>query len=185
MTMPLAATVNNRVYDVIQSTTVPGTITSSTTFQTYSAFFFKFTDVDQNASLGAVFDQYRVVMLEVTFLPRMTIESSGSANTGLFTSVIDYDDATALTHDYQAYDYENALTGRGLDPQKRTWRPHAAVAAYGGGVFTSFANEESPWIDAASGTVQHYGLKTAWTVTDAAYTIDVLTRVWLQFRNVR
>jgi len=66
----------------------------------------------------------------------------------------------------------------------RKWRPHIATAAYSG-VFTSFKNEPSTWIDVASPGVQHYGLKVAADVTSTnSVAIKMFVRVWVQFRNV-
>jgi len=182
--MPLASTINTKVYDIIQHTGTPVTISSSTTLATFGIVNFYLNLLDQATQLAAVFDQYRVMMMEVSVLPRVNTEYLPAVNTGLLTTVIDYDDSTALTTTAQAYDYENALTGRGLDPQKRTFIPHIAVASYSGS-FTSYANRAQQWIDCSSGGVFHYGLKTAWSPTDAVYTCDLVTRVWMQFRNVR
>jgi len=122
-------------------------------------------------------------MVEVTFMPTANM-NAGTGAFGYFTTVVDYDDATALTLPAQALDYSNALSGEGYQAQRRVFKPHVAIAAYSG-AFTSFANEESPWIDNISSGVQHYGVKTAWTVTAALQHMDVNVRMWLQFRNVR
>jgi hypothetical protein len=184
VTMPLAATINNRSYSVIQTSATVNTLTSSSVSVTYGNFSYTLSLIDQVNSFTAVFDQYRIRMVELTFYPRVTVESLNTVNTGLLATVIDYDDASNLTSFAAALDYENCLVGRGLDPQKRTFIPHVAMAAYSG-AFTSFANVGDQWIDCASTGVVHYGAKTAWTITDVAYTMDAVSRVWLEFRNVR
>jgi hypothetical protein len=123
-------------------------------------------------------------MLEISYIPRSNSNTALTSNEGLFTTVIDYDDATALSTQAQALDYSSALTCEGYLSQRRVFVPHIAVAAYSG-TFTSFANEEAPWIDSSSNSVQHYGLKTAWTASTSVCTYDLLIRGWFQFRNVR
>jgi hypothetical protein len=181
---PLRDAFLNKVYGTVQTTSATVTLTSSAVANTFGYVSFTLALLDQVNQWTSVFDQYRVRMMEVTFRPRMTQESVSTANTGLFTTVIDVDDSALLTTIGQANDYATALTGRGLDNQRRTLVPHVAMAAYSG-AFTSFVNDVDQWIDAASTGVIHYGVKTAWTITDVAYSIDTTTRVWVEFRNVR
>jgi hypothetical protein len=144
-----------------------------------ASVYFTLSALDQSSSLTTVFDQYRIVMIESTFYPQ-----SAAPPNGLVTSVIDYDDASTLASVGQALDYSNAMTVIGSVGFTRTFRPHCAVAAYSG-AFTSFANEESPWIDCASASVQHYGIKLASTPTSSVIVYNAINRLWLQFRNVR
>jgi len=180
---PLRGTVGNNVYDIIQ-TGNSAVITSSGVANVYSAYYVSLNQFDQYTSLTAVFDQYRIRMVEATFRPRVTQETANSANTGLFATVIDVDDGALLTTFAQAEDYQTCSIGRGLECQTRTCIPHAAMALYSG-AFSSYGNVASPWIDTSSSTVQHYGFKTAWTSTDVAYVMDVQFRAWFQFKNVR
>jgi len=182
---PLRYTGLNVPFNLIQTQAASGiSLTSSTTVPTFTATNFTLSGLDQAASLQAVFDQYRIKMIEVSFHPRVSQESSTSANTGIFTTVVDVDDSTTLSSIGSANDFSTALTGRGFDSQVRTFVPHVAGAVYSG-AFTSFSNLTSPWIDTLSPNVQHYGIKTAWSSTDSVYTFDASVRVWYQFRNVR
>jgi hypothetical protein len=181
---PLRASLVNKTYKVMQTAPQVTAIISSSSGPSYSFINFYFGLLDNVAAWQTCFDQYRVDMLEVTFRPRMSFESSSTANTGTFVTVVDVDDSTTLTSVAAALDYATALTGRGFEIQKRTFKPHAAIAAYSGS-FTSYANVTSPWIDMASTSVYHYGVKTAWTQTDSVYTIDTTTRVLFTLRNVR
>jgi len=180
---PLRGSLSNHRYGVIQTTATPVTITSSAVATTYGNVNFILNLLDQYSSFTSVFDQYRIRMAEVAFRPR-TIPLLAATNTGLFATVLDFDDGNNLTTFAQAEDYENAMIGKGDEPQRRTLIPHAALAAYSG-AFTSFANVQDMWIDAASSGVVHYGIKTAWTQTDVAYTTDITVRYWVEFRNVR
>jgi len=181
---PLRESFDNQVYNIIQAYNAPS-ITSSNAVNQFQAFAVQLNNVDQYSSMIAVFDQYRIVMAEFVFMPTGN-QLNTSSFAGLFTTVVDYDDVTPLTSVAAALDYSNSMTGEGYQPQRRVFKPHVAIAAYQSvGVTSGYANVESPWIDAASYNVQHYGVKTVWTVTTAAYRYDVVVRLWLQFRNVR
>jgi hypothetical protein len=176
---------NNGVHRVVQSYELPALLTASNAATTFGAINFMASSLDQISSLGAVFDQYKIERIEVWLIPRISnVQTSVLINTGLFHSVIDFDDSAVLSSVGQALDYSNCVVSSGTDGHYRTWVPHAAMAAYGG-AFTSFANVESPWIDAVSTAVQHYGLKTVWTQCDAAYIMDAVVRLHTAWRNVR
>jgi len=175
---------DNTVYKIVQGN-ASGTAASSSSANTYSQWYYSLGNLDQASSLAAVFDQYRITKIEIMFMPRVSaVAASTSLNTGVFSTVVDYDDASALTTLAQAQDYANVISSPGSVGHYRVFEPHVAVAAYSGS-FSSYANETSPWIDCASTSVQHYGVKTAWSQTDAVYTYDVYAHLWLEFRNVR
>jgi len=120
----------------------------------------------------------------VWFQPRISATTAASQNVGLFASVIDYDDAASPSSVQALLDYQNVVYASGTVGHYRRFKPHVAVAAYTG-AFTGYSNVTSPWIDAASTTVAHYGVKTGWTVTDTAYSMDILVRLRTSWRNVR
>jgi len=173
----------NQIFKVTQSVPLTG-FTTSTTLSVFTAYLFRFSDVDQTASLAVVFDQYRIDEVEVWIIPRFTENVSESINPGLLYSAVDYDDATAVSTIGAMQDYTNVLQTGGTSGHYRRFKPHIAVAAYNGS-FGGFANAASQWIDAASNTVQHYGLKVGVTATTAAQVYDVQARYHMSFRNVR
>lgn len=181
---PSKMTTNNQVYKFVQQVSI-GTNASSTTLNVFTGTFFTLSQIDQVAQLQAVFDQYRIDEIEFWIWPRAGNQNVGaSVDQGLLASVVDYDDASSLSSFASALDYSNVCVTSGRDGHYRRFKPHVAVAAYSG-AFTSFANEESPWLDMASPGVQHYGVKTAWTPTDVVYGQSFQARFHLSCRNVR
>jgi len=180
---PLSQTLNTKVFNLVATYEAQAVHVSSAAVPTFVAFSFVLSNFDKATSYEAVFDQYRIVMVETTWIPGSTTIVSGG-NSGLFTTVIDYDDDTALTTIGNALDYASALTTDGITRHKRTFRPHIAAAVYSG-AFTSFANLSGQWIDCASPAVKHYGIKSAWSVTTNVYSYDLIIRAHLQFRNTR
>jgi len=80
----------------------------------------------------------------------------GAGLTDLYC-VIDYDDASSLTlaTSQSAANVIKLSPGESL---QRTFTPRIAVAAYNAS-FSGFANLADQWIDSASTSVQHYGVK--------------------------
>jgi hypothetical protein len=101
-------------------------------------------------------------------------------------SVVDYDDNTALASVGAATDYSNCVTCPQSLGVYRHFKPHCANALYGGSVFTSYGNLTSPWIDAASSSVPHYGVKIAASATSsAAQTFDLVIRLHTEWKSTR
>jgi len=177
--------VDNAPYRITQMAWTSAWLVANTVTVDQAVKNFQFSDLDQYTSLAAVFDQYRILKVECWIEPRVTtVTQAAATNLGQMASVIDYDDSATLTNFASYLDYQNVFVGGGADGHYRCFSPHAAIAAYSG-TFASFANEASPWIDAASPNVQHYGLKACTTVADAAYVYDLRVRYHLELRNVR
>lgn len=183
MSFPVVRGVDNQVYTFSQEYKLAAVI-SSTSSDSFTATAFAVSSLSEISSLTTIFDQYRIKQVEWMCFPRITSEAASTFVPGIFCTVVDYDDATALSSVAAALNYQNALTTNGTDGHYRCFTPHCAVAAYSG-TFTSYANVESPWIDAASTGVQHFGVKTAWQQTDAVYTMDVIVRLRTEWRNAR
>jgi len=112
----------------------------------------------------ALFDKYRLVQIQVEFLPQM---EESSFQPGVTTSIpvvgtaIDYDDANAPGSLNDILQYETFTTVPLGTYFKRCLTPHASLAAYSG-TFTSYnVAPSTTWFDAASPAVQYYGLKVA------------------------
>lgn len=144
-----------------KGTYTPGNITSSSTVPIANSFSFQASLLSEFTNLSAVFDQYAIVAAVCRFVPLSFTSTSSSTTPGLFLSVIDHDDSTALVSVGAAQEYPSLLETVQTVGQTRVVYPRIAVAAYSG-AFTSFANQRS-WVDCASSTVQHYGLKTLLT----------------------
>ncbi len=181
---PLSTSFDNKVFNIIKSVKLTDAV-SSNVANTYTAYNFQLGDVGDNVSLGNIFDQYRIMMVELEFIPGSNSQTSAANNMGLFTTVLDYDDSSVLTSIASALDYSSAITTEGYERQRRVLVPKVAVAAYAG-AFTAYAVQTQQWIDVASSTVQHYGCKTAWTPTSTnGVAISVIAKYWLQFRCTR
>jgi len=181
--MKLTVPVKSEV--VIMRSYIDSSVGQSSSAITYNARNFTFAQIGDYTNLAAVFDQYKILAVEVLYQPRNNFENA-AVNLGRFHTVLDYDDSTVLTSVSQATNYENCITGQNYQAQRRCLRPRIAVAAYSGS-FTSYANMADQWIDVASASVQHYGVKEVFEQGTVSYlnAMDVEVRVALALRASR
>jgi len=163
-------------------------LTQSSSVGAFLQINFTFANSDQDsAAYASVFDQYRIVAAEVLLTPRITMATQVSPYpAGFLYTVLDYDDATALTSVQAAQNYASCIVTPVTEAVRRCVKPRIAVAAYSG-AFTSFANMSDQWIDAASTGVIHYGIKCAMDVgtASALAVYDLEQTVVFQFRSQR
>jgi hypothetical protein len=177
---------NGNLYDnspanVVDGGRVSNVLVTSTTINSFGALSFTLSGIlPDYANWVAVYDQYRIFAVEVTF-----ILNQGTGAQGEVFSVIDYDDTNNLGSLSDAMAYPNVIVSNLNNTVVRSFRPHVAVALYGGSTFTSYGNVADQWIDAASPGVPHYGIKWCATPTQAVFTYDALVRMHVQFRNPR
>jgi len=155
-------------------------VTTSVGGPVYAGAQFTLNMFSNAAEYTALFDQYRIDEIEVW------IESSevmsATVGSAAFHTAIDLDDANVPTAISQVSGKQNALTSLVGTGHYHKFQPHMAVAVYSG-TFTSFGNEPAGWIDVASPTVAHYGLKLATAAADgAARLIYLTTRAKISFR---
>jgi hypothetical protein len=179
---PSVGEFDNTPFNVVDGFENLAVLTTSTVGNTFVSITATLSSLNDYASYTSVFDQYRIMGIESIFTP-----SNGALLTttiGHVHSVLDYDDNTSITP-AQALDYPNCIISNLGDTVVRSFKPHIALAAYAGGVFTSFANTTGQWIDCSSSGVVHYGLKIAVNPTSVAINYDSIIKLWLQFRNPR
>jgi hypothetical protein len=168
----------NLVYPFEFTTNVSPNVTSSTTLESDYTFFFQLNNVLNVSSLTTIFDAYRIVGVRFKFIPL-----TGTQGAPLYT-VIDYDDATTTTiATMQNYDTLKISPPGGVF--ERCFVPRVAVGVYGSSVFTNFGQAQDMWINSASPSVQHYGLKAGLPLSATPTTWAVSYTLKIQFKNVK
>jgi len=136
-------------------------ISQQASVETTGAFQFTLSGATGYTEFVALFDSYRIGYVKVQFKPvynMQTISSVSNIVTPNLYSAIDLDDNTAVAISVLE-EYGTSKTTNFDKEQVRTLTPRAAMAVYSG-AFTSFAMvPKDGWIDVASPTVQHYGIK--------------------------
>jgi len=129
---------------------------------TAGAFNFQLSaDTGNSATYAALFDQYRVVAWDAVFRPKQSVTFDGvsTAFSQPLYVVIDFDDSTALASVAVATEYETCVQLEAYQSCRRSFIPLVNVPGFGAGAFASSIGVESPWIDMAYPSVEHYGLK--------------------------
>jgi len=169
---------------VQQSNLTSAAVSGSEVDATYQ---FELFQLDGVTAITGMFDQYRILQVSVTFTPAFNeaLVAGSPTAIGTLTTAIDYDDATS-TSASALRQKESCVVTPCYQSITRTFTPHIAVAAYNSS-FAGFGNLSRVWIDSASSTVQHYGLKAAMIgfgpTSIAAF--SVWTRMVIEVRQVQ
>lgn len=157
-------------------------LATSASVPTFAQLIFRLADLPNYTEFTALFDQYKIDKVEVNFVPNI---SQNSANDiPIVYTVVDFDDGNTPANLDVLRQYETAILH--ADPRrpfKRTLVPRVATAAYSGG-FSGYANQTS-WIDVASASVEHYGVKAGASAASQTITLFVECKYWVSFRNAR
>jgi len=156
-----------------------------------NAVSFDLNSLTNVSSYTALFDQYRIVYARVRFfptnsLPAASITAGATPGYPPVYTVLDYDDASVGTiTDLQQYNSLQIVPYGQFFERRLT--PRALQGVYQGAVFTGYALLPSgSWIDAASTTVNYYGLKfavNAATAPQLGWTTQITLHI--QFQNSR
>jgi hypothetical protein len=157
-------------------------IQSSTTVAVGAGLAFLVNSLDNFSGLSVVYDQYYIHLIEVLIQPQITETTNTASSVGDYVTAVDIDDATAPTTYLQLAAYSSAQSSRGTVSHYHRWVPEFAVSAYSG-AFTSFATAKG-WIDCASPSVQHYGLKAFADVSANTQYYIVYIKYHVMFRAI-
>lgn len=172
-----------RGYQISTVEGLPATnfLTSNTGLPTFTATAFTISQVNDFTSFSAVFDQYKIDLIEVWIEPQVTETTAAAADVGTYTTVIDVDDASAPTSNADLQSYSSVVQTKGTQSHYHRFVPSVAVAVYSG-TFTSFAATTSMWLDCGSPNIQHYGIKAASTTAAAIQTYTIQAKLHVSWR---
>jgi hypothetical protein len=117
---------------------------------------FNFTLSSANIGSG-FYDRYKIDAIRFSIVPRNNAIGLVSGLSDFYFA-IDYDDSNSFVSSAQAIQNATCIVLAPGESATRTFAPRIAVATYNG-AFAGYANQKSQWLDAASTTVQHYGVK--------------------------
>jgi hypothetical protein len=169
----------DRLAQLVQHTSAVGTVSSN-------GYYFSLDQIPSYTEFTALFDQYRIDKIELCFIPVANAVAPTGSTQGQLTTVIDYDDATVLATEAGAFNYESAQVVPVWQIHKRVLKPRIAMAGYAG-AFSSYVNIGNQWIDSASPSVQHYGLKAIVGPASGALVMswDIIVKYYFSCRNTR
>jgi len=142
--------------------------------------------VNDASSLTGVFDQYRITGIEILF--KCTLGEQMTAESGSLVTVLDFDDSTALSSLAQALDYSSSIVTKARENHRRCFKPRVAPAIFASGAFSGYGSSVNQWLNSASTTIAHYGVKWAldpYSSAGAAMVITPYITLQLEFRASR
>lgn len=154
--------------------------------------YFQLNSVINPTELTALFDEYRINCVVLSFIPRpnvVQVLANGNEVPNnyvpTFHYAIDYDDANLVSNVDQLAEYGNYHFTEFNKKINVKIKPKFATAAYSG-AFTSYKPGKG-WLDCASPGIQHYGLKFAVDTTFPNQYISFVIRpiYYLSFRMTR
>jgi hypothetical protein len=167
-------------------------IVASSSARVDTTVYFQLSGIDNNNYFAALFDQYRIDCVVVHIVPSNNAIQVPTQSTTEFVnlySVIDYDDATALSSTASYREYDNCIELAPGESCKRMFQPRVSLSAYGGGAFGAYSNIGGLWLDSASQNIQHYGIKIGVPPCDASQTIlqswKLIVEYFISFRQLR
>jgi len=174
----LSVAVDNQVHKIIQSFDSGTFLTSSAGGDVFSATSFLLSFLPQYTSLTAVFDQYRIAMIEIWIIPTYQDYAGGNSNSRYLT-VIDYDDDTTPTTTTSLLSYSNCTDTSAYTGVYRKFVPHVQSSGP-----SAALNVTAPWIDSGTPSVKHFGLKCGMFTSNVTSSLNLKTRYTVEFRNV-
>lgn len=170
----------DKVYTFERSVSV-AVLNSPTSVNTYTSYSFTLKTIPNSSEFVALFDQYRISQVTLTFQPTTLVATSSP-----FYSVLDYDDANAPTSLNDLLQYDSLLVTETGSYHVRTFNPRASLGAYSGTLNQYASASGGMWFDVASDEVQYFGVKTCWPAyTGSNGSLNVLARYIVQFKFVR
>lgn len=134
------------------------------------------------AEFTALFDQYRLNAVAITFIPKFTeVVVTAPTDVG-FYSVIDRNDQTNLASVAAACEYENMKRTRLSQYHKRYFKLSTLQDTGIVGSSAVCTTKYSPWINTANADITHLGLKTIAEATGLGGNLIVDVRITLYFQ---
>lgn len=179
---------NNKIYYYTRymSGSALGVLAINNINDTFFGYNFSLNDVVNYTEFTALYDQYKINAIKITFLPQMTENVSLTTVNNAwanvrFYSAIDRNSATAPITVDQVREYKTCKYTPILKPHKRyIYKPK---------ILDTNGFSISPWMATASATANYYGIIGAVEamlstgVTNMTYTIEA--KFYLAFRNVK
>jgi hypothetical protein len=162
-----------------------GILTGNVVSPQFFSFAFTLNQFANFASYAALFDSYKISVVELRF----SFRHPGTGNIyPKLAYFADFDDATAPTTDIAVYSHPKTKFHTFTPTNSEfavSLTPRVAVATYQGGAFSGYSQPPGPvWVDCNNPGIQHFGLKgVVDNFTDTTQDIEVTFKAWLEFRD--
>lgn len=179
-------TSQSTVHHYVRSYYLAATVSNTGVSSGYG-YSFSLAALPNASEFTTLYDQYRIKQVKFKLLPRGNSSDVGTQNNlGSLFSVIDRDDAAAPGNINTLLQYQNMKQTRSSQSHTRIFRLTFNTSALDSAGVPLGNKVTTGWIDCASSTVPHYGLKL-WNEVSTANTVvyDAIVTVAIDFKNVR
>jgi hypothetical protein len=168
-------------------------LTASNSGAVTSQFQVALSAYDNLTALSALFDQFRVDAVRYTIVPQQNAVGLFTNSTTSFTPlycVIDYDDGAGLSSVAVARSYDNLIELGAGESCSRLFAPRVQEGVNNASGTAGGIGIRGPqWIDCASTSVLHYGVKILVPQVTAAQTLlpswNIFVEIYTSFTGVR
>jgi len=180
----------NRIYSFCRTTFV-NTINQSAATDIKGQLSFMLSNLDDYNDFTQLFDQYRINKVVCRFIPKYTVSNlnTGAAtNVTRFFSCIDTNDNSIPSNLNEIRQYQTCKITNATKSHTRTVACKPIIGAFTyAGSFVAPMTIPKGWINCASATVEHFGLKYGIDqgVTGTLQSWGVEIKYYLSFRTVR
>jgi len=143
-------------------------LTQTGSTEKFASIAFRFDDLQNAASYSALFDQYRIEKVKLTFKSRNAsayVANTASPNAAVpwGVVVVDRDDATLPTGITQLQQYDNSTAFSGCDSFSVELIPSITPSVFSSAVLGGYSlrDSDSTWLDMANQDILCYGIKIA------------------------
>lgn len=136
-------------------------VSTSTSGSSFGATFFTLALFDTGAEIKAMFQEYRIIELEIKFVPTTRVASNGtpSINTGNFHTVIDYHNANVPISFAELDEYKSLQVVQTGLYVTRTFSPRTLFLVYGGVTPAYCTQTCMRWMSTDYNDAEYYGIK--------------------------
>jgi hypothetical protein len=149
-------------------------------------FNFRLADLPLYTEMQALFDQYRIIAVEVEFVPAQTESINVTDVVPRIYHTVDFDNATIPPNLDVILDYQRTRMNYMTQYFKRSFKPCSATNVFSTGSAPAYSVVQDQWIDILYPTVEYYGLKVGIDSSGATiFTYQPTATVYIELRNVR
>ncbi len=158
----------------------PYNITATTVSPVLTGYTFKLSDVVGYAEFTAAYDQYRITKVAMMFKSNYNAVGGYPTANKLFPyllTAVDLDDGAAPSFIDDMFQISTTEIHMCYEKFNVEFQPRIALAAYQS-TFTGYAMApQDMWLDCASASIEHYGMKSA--ISAAATSAEIVS--WVVF----
>jgi hypothetical protein len=160
-------------------------LTLSNAADTAVGKYFTLSQVGSYAEYCNLFDQYRILEIEIWIEPTMTMATAAASESAFYITCPDLDDAGTPTVNSMQLK-PGAIQSGIFHSHYHRFQPRTATPSYQASAFTGYSvGEPGIWLNTTYPDIQHYGLKIGASISQTnAIVLRATVRFTVEFRGI-